>query len=64
VIVTKTITTTVTLIGPDANGVRAERAPGEPVTLPVDVADRILARFGGTEVAPDGEKPKKRRAKE
>ncbi len=61
--VTKTITTTVTLIGPDANGVRGEREPGTPVTLQADVADRILARHGGVEVPVSGEpKPKKGRA--
>lgn len=47
---TKTITTTVTLQGPDASGERATRAPGTPVTLLSDEADRILARFGGAEV--------------
>lgn len=52
---TKTITTTVTLQGPDASGERATRAPGTPVTLLSDEADRILARFGGAEVKADGE---------
>lgn len=52
---TKTITTTVTLQGPDASGERATRAPGTPVTLLSDEADRILARFGGAEVKADAD---------
>lgn len=50
---TKTIITTVTLSGPDASGVRAERPPGTAVTLEADEADGILARFGGSEVTDD-----------
>ena len=48
---TKTITTTVTLQGLDAHGERGTRLPGTPVTLDAAEADRILARFGGAEVA-------------
>lgn len=40
---TKTIITTVTLVG--AKG--EEYVPGTPVALPAEEADRILERFGG-----------------
>lgn len=51
---TKTIKTTVTLDGPDANGVRASRPPGTPVALEAVEADGLLARFGGEIVDDSG----------
>ncbi len=47
---TKTIITTVTVSnGKDDKGKAIEVPPGEPITLPTEEANRILACFGGEE---------------
>jgi anthranilate phosphoribosyltransferase len=47
----KTIRTTIVTVTRDVEKKEdVKHAPGEPVTLPADEADSILARFGGEEV--------------